>query len=99
MAQDQLPALAALSGGYLHEDFEHVYGSLEGAVAAFAADASADERRALVAEIDRLAMRAPRMTVNDLQRLIGGDLRSRWVPQSLDDVMRLVTLVRQMKDS
>lgn len=93
----QLPMLATLFGGYLHEDFEHMHGSLEGAIASFAADASADERRALVAEISQLARRAPRMSLPELQRLIGDDLRSRWVPESLEDLRRLVTAVTQLK--
>ena len=40
------PQLEAFFGGYLHQDFVEEHGTLAGAVAAFARDASVRERRA-----------------------------------------------------
>jgi hypothetical protein len=93
--RDRLPTLATLFGGYLHEDYEHMHGSLEGAIAAFAADASRADLRALADELDLLMAHAPHLSLSGVQGLIGHDLHSRWVPESIGDLTRLAAIVRQ----
>ncbi len=96
--RESWPALAAFLRGYLHEDYEAEYGSIEGAVAAFVADASADERRALAAEAARLGALADRAPLAALQDLITRALGGRWLPRSRADLDALLSAIAQDRD-
>jgi len=49
-AEQRWPLLSNLLGCYFNEDFDLLYGSLDGAVAASAKDGSLDHRRAVLKE-------------------------------------------------
>ncbi len=50
----QYPNLDALIGGYFHQDFDFNYGSADGAIDAFGADCTADQRVAFLQELSVL---------------------------------------------
>ena len=90
----QFPAITNFVRGYLHEDFPEVHGSLRAAAAAFCADADLNERQLLARELDALVSIAAGRSMRDLRRFVTRDLGSRWEPQSRDELMHLLDLVR-----
>jgi hypothetical protein len=80
------PALRSFCRGYLHEDALAEYGSAAGAVAAFRADASAKEQRALEADWRRFAADTADWPLDRLSSHFAGALGAAWAPGSRDDL-------------
>jgi hypothetical protein len=89
-----LPALAAFARGYLHEDVIVEHGSGPDAVAAFARDASADERRQLIEELERLARALEGKPAASVSRFFTDTLRASWTPTTIDDLRSLIARIR-----
>ena len=94
LRQDEFPALTSFVRGYLHEDFPEVHGSARAAAAAFCADADPNERRQLAEELEALVRIAASRSVRDLRRFVTGDLGSQWQPESRDELVELLDLIR-----
>jgi len=92
--REAFPSLAAFLRGYLHEDFLEEHGSLRGAVEAFCRDASVDERRQLVAELEALLRTLHDHSPRELRRFVTVELGSRWEPGSREELAGLLELVR-----
>jgi hypothetical protein len=86
-----LPALAACLKGYLHQDYLVEHGSARAAVAAFARDASGEERAAVGAELARLAVAAQNCPAADLRAFVTRRLGGGWEPQSVHDLEEAFT--------
>jgi hypothetical protein len=91
--QSRYPQLEAFLGGYLHQDFVEEHGSLAGAVAAFARDASLRERRALAREWKAFRADARHATTLASTRAAVGALGAAWAPRRSDDLARLDRLI------
>lgn len=89
-----LPALAAFARGYLHEDLLVEHGSAVHAAAAFARDASPDERRQLVDDLDRLLRAFHGRPASRLAKFFTDELRAAWAPTSVDDLQSLIAQLR-----
>jgi len=87
------PQLEAFFGGYLHQDFVEEHGTLAGAVAAFARDASVRERRALVREWKAFRKDARHAVTLASTRAAVGALGAAWAPRRTDDLARLDRLI------
>ena len=85
-----LPALAAFARGYLHEDVIAEYGNAVDAAAAFAEDASAEERRQLAADLERLAQALDGKPALQLAHYFNEELRAAWTPASAADIRSLI---------
>lgn len=90
LRREHVPALVNFARGYLHEDFVSDYGSAQGAVTAFLADASKGERQALAHDLARLAREVRSWSLMDLQAFVAHELRSAWRPESADDLATLI---------
>jgi hypothetical protein len=86
----EVPALAAFARGYLHQDVIAEYGSAAGAATAFAEDASDEERRALIADLERLAHALDGKQATQLGRYFTEELRAAWAPASAADLRSLI---------
>jgi len=89
-----LPALAAFARAYLHEDVLAEHGSALDAATAFAHDASADERRQLIDDLERVAHAIADRPASRLKRFFTHDLRAAWTPETIDDVRSLIARLR-----
>lgn len=89
-----LPALAAFARAYLHEDVIVEHGSGAGAAAAFARDASPDERRRLIVELERLAQALDGQPQARLARFFTENLRARWTPATIADLRSLIAALK-----
>jgi FMN phosphatase YigB (HAD superfamily) len=89
-----LPALAAFARGYLHEDLLVEHGSATNAAAAFARDASPDERRQLVDDLEQLLRAFEGRHASRVAKFFSDELRAAWTPASLDDVQALLAFLR-----
>ena len=94
LRREAFPSLMAFLRGYLHEDFPEEHGSLRGAVEAFCKDASLDERRQLVTELEALLRLLDYQPARKLRRFVTAELGSRWEPGSREDLAELLELVR-----
>jgi hypothetical protein len=94
LRSSRFPVLTSLVRGYLHEDFPDVHGSVLAAVAAFCADASPDERRKLVRELETLVKWSAGRPAQDMQNFLTSELGSRWEPASRDEILELLQAVR-----
>lgn len=81
------PQLRRVFTGYLHEDFIVEYGTPEGALAAFLADASDAERRRFKAEARRFLTATETIDFPKAQKLVER-LGSRWIPPSREALVR-----------
>jgi hypothetical protein len=88
------PALAAFLKGYLHQDFGQEHGSVSAAAAAFCRDASPDERRQLVTELQRLLDVTDVSPARAVARFISRDLGSAWSPRSRRDLAGMLAVLR-----
>jgi len=86
----EVPALAAFARGYLHQDVIAEYGSATGAATSFAEDASDEERRALIADLERLAHALDGKPAMPLGRYFTEELRAAWAPASVADLRSLI---------
>ena len=83
------PALKQFARAYLHEDFVHEYGGAVDAAHAFRADATAEERRALAAELEQLAEASSGWPPARLATFLTGTLGAAWAspsPKALRDM-------------
>jgi hypothetical protein len=86
----EVPALAAFARGYLHQDVIAEHGSAAGAATAFANDASDEERRALVADLERLTHALEGKPAPQATRYFTEELRAAWAPASVTDLRSLI---------
>ena len=77
----ELPALAAFLSGYLHEDFVVEHETPEGAIRAFAHDATAAERKRLARDLNRYLALSADWSWLDIRRGWTG-LGGAWAPRS-----------------
>jgi len=89
LRREAYPALTDFLAGYLHEDFVVIHGSVEGAAAAFCADANADERQRVVGELEALLRATTSHSSNRLRRFVVEGLGSGWTPSSRGDLLAL----------
>jgi hypothetical protein len=85
-----LPALTAFARGYLHEDALVEYSSALDAAGAFGRDATVEERRALIADLERLIHALEYRSVQRLERFFAEELRAAWTPATLDDLRSML---------
>lgn len=86
-----LAALRDFARGYLHEDVLAEHGSSRDAAAAFARDASDDERRRVLDALERVSDAWP---AAKLARLFTDTLGAAWTPASRDEVRALIEAIR-----
>src|SRR5262245_3911061 len=84
------PALQQFFTGYLHEDFAREYGTPEGALRAFEADATDAERQRLRTEAKRLQAAIDSQSLSETRALLAG-LGARWSPRSTAAVTKLLS--------
>src|ERR1700754_4829683 len=86
-----LPALTAFARGYLHEDVNAAYGGALGAAPACVGDASPEERRQLIADLERVARACPgRGAAARVARFFSQELRASWSPGTFADLRALI---------
>ena len=85
------PALTGFLQGYLHEDYAELHGSARGAVAAFCAEATSAERRALAKELAALLEVTAALPLSELRRVVTSELGGAWTPGSRDEITGLLT--------
>ena len=88
-----LPALAAFARSYLHEDAIVDYGSGLDAAAAFGRDASPEERRHLIDDLERLADALDGRAAGRVARYFTQELRAAWAPDTVADLRMLIARV------
>ena len=84
----QFAVLRAFFRGYLHQDVEVVHGSASAAAAAFARDANAGERDALVAEWSSFATLVADLPLSGVRQAFSL-LGAAWAPATIEDVRDL----------
>lgn len=90
-----LPALTAFARGYLHEDVNIEYGSGLDAATAFVNDASAEERRQLIDDLERVVRACEgRGAKARIARFFTEELRASWTPATLADLRALIARIR-----
>jgi CdiI immunity protein len=91
-----LPALTAFARGYLHEDVHAEYGSGLDAASAFVGDASPEELRQLIDELERVARAfTGRGAQRRIARFFTADLRASWTPATSADLHALIARLRR----
>jgi len=89
------PQLEAFFAGYLNQDFPETYG--DGAVRAFAADASATERHGLARDWQAFREEVGEdVTVTSLGRTLASRFGSAWAPRRRAEVDLLDRLIRAL---
>ena len=91
-----LPTLAAFARAYLHEDVSAEHGSGLEAATAYARDASADEQRQLVDDLERLARALDGKPVNQLTHFFTQELRASWTPATVADLRALISRIESI---
>ena len=76
------PELRRFFEGYMHEDFVHEYGTPEGALRAYEADASEPERRRLRSDATKMLAAVEGCSLVDARALLAS-LGAKWSPRSL----------------
>ena len=87
------PTLSQFARAYLHEDFVHEYGGAVDAARAFGADANAKERRALSAELVRLADEAADWPAAKLQAFVSGTIGAAWASASVSVLREMAAVL------
>ncbi|MEO8483119.1 MAG: hypothetical protein ABI634_12975 [Acidobacteriota bacterium] len=87
-------ALAEFARAYLHEDTIAEHGSAQGAAAAFAADASADDRQHVARALEALIRAAEGRPLASLHRFLVRDIRCAWLPGSVDELTSVSRVIR-----
>jgi hypothetical protein len=93
LTREDLPALHEFARGYLHQDVAVEHGDAAGAARAFVADASEEERRALVVDLRRVRDVTRGWTAARRARLFAQELGAAWVPETDADIAALVDAV------
>ena len=91
---DLFPALRAFLRGYLHQDFAAVHGSVRAAAEAFLADASAEERKQVIQELETLANTVGKQKTRSIPGFITDGMGSGWMPRSKEEIMELLDALR-----
>ena len=91
------PQLRRVFGGYLHEDVLVDTGSPEAALRAFWNDAAPEERRRFQREVERFLAKTADVDLDDIRHLVH-QLGSRWVPQSREALVALLTDAARLRD-
>ena len=94
LSGDPFPALRAFLRGYLHQDFAAVHGSVRAAAEAFLADASAEERKRLIGELETLVETVGKQKTRSVRGLITDGLGSGWMPRSKEEILELLDALR-----
>jgi len=81
------PELRRFFEGYMHEDFVHEYGTAEGALRAYEADASEPERRRLRSDATKMLAAVEAGSLADVRTLLGS-LGAKWSPRSVAAVKK-----------
>jgi hypothetical protein len=89
----QFAVLRAFFRGYLHQDVDLVHGSAGAAAAAFARDANAGERDALVGEWSRFAAIVADLPLTDVRQAFSA-LGAAWEPATAEDFRDLNRAIR-----
>ena len=89
-----LPALRAFLRGYLHQDFAAVHGSVRAAAEAFLADASAEERKQVIGELETLVETVSKQKTRSIPGFITDGLGSGWMPRSEEEILELLDALR-----
>jgi len=84
------PELRRFFEGYMHEDFMHEYGTAEGALRAYEADANEPERRRLRADAAKLLTAIETTGLADARSLLA-TLGAKWSPRSLAALKKWLT--------
>lgn len=84
------PMLATFLRGYLHQDWALDYESPQQARDVFLADASVEERAEYAREAQRITHLVSAMSLRDVTTLLTDRLGGHWIPESLDDVLRVL---------
>ena len=97
--RDAFPALRSFLRGYLHQDFTESHGSVRAAAAAFSADANAEERSRLAADIERLSAAMRDKPESEFQQFIVDELGSAWHIRSRAELVDLLDVIRPPADT
>jgi hypothetical protein len=92
LTERDVPTLASFAAGYLHQDLLPEYGDVLRALAAFYQDASAEERAALVRELEQVQSASRRWLPAQLAHFFRSELQSAWTPKNREDLDRLLTV-------
>ena len=92
------PELRRAFGGYLHEDSLTEYGSPAAALRAFAADASAAERKRLQRDVRRFLDVTADLEFEKVVELLDR-LGARWAPESREALVGVLSGVVDAKES
>jgi hypothetical protein len=87
-------ALRSFCRAYLHEDTIAEYGSAAGAVAAFRADASEREQRALEADWRRFETETAGWSIARVAAEVSTTLGAAWTPRTSADLAALAAALR-----
>lgn len=94
IAATDFPQVTAFCRGYLHEDFQHVHGSVNAALEAFLRESGEEDRAALAIEAVRLRRVLDGVPLAALRTLYNVVFRSAWRPATRHEVMALVDRMR-----
>ena len=83
------PALTRFARAYLHEEFVQEYGGAVEAVRAFRADATAEECRALAAELEQLAEASSGWPPARLAEFVARTIRAAWATPSSETLREM----------
>jgi CdiI immunity protein len=84
------PELQRVFSGYLHEDVLAEYGSPEAALRAYRTDAAPAEMRRFRKEVKRFLAQSRTLDFDEVRALLH-QLGSRWIPQSPEALIALLT--------
>jgi hypothetical protein len=89
------PALRAFCRGYLHQDVLDEHGSATAAIAAFRAESSAAEQRALEADWRRFATDTAGWPLQRVADFFADTLGAAWRPGGADDLTAFAAAITQ----
>jgi CdiI immunity protein len=92
----QYPELESFLAGYLHEDFLDEYGSADGAVDAFAADASPADCIALAHEWQRFLEAVDTRPLAEIRLLLTRTFGSAWSPRSKAELEQVTEAISRI---
>lgn len=87
---EDFPALREFFGGYLHQDFVEVHGSVVSAANAFVAEASPHERAELVRELRAFVTATQAMAVDRVGAVVLRELGGAWQPAAREELDSLL---------
>ncbi|MFL6514826.1 MAG: contact-dependent growth inhibition system immunity protein [Chthoniobacterales bacterium] len=90
---DEFRVLSEFLSGYLHQDFRSEYETPKAAVKAYRREATHDEVERLRIQFERFVAETRAMPFTAVQQLLVDEFHSGWLPQSREDLTKLVTEV------